>query len=100
MKKIDVDVVVGLALDGGASASPPGQAAVSPPPSPGRTALSIIGTPFLIAFKIPVCVISAVMAGALVGAAQLASTSDAASVEQALGEGLETNCGPPYVVDP
>jgi hypothetical protein len=100
MHKIALALVLALALAGCASASPPGQATVSPPPSPGRTALSIISTPFLIAFKIPVCIISAVMAGALVGAAQLGSTSDAASVEQALGEGLETNCGPPYVVDP
>ncbi len=71
-----------------------------PPPSPGRTALSVIGTPFLLAFKIPVCVVSAVMAAPLAGAAELAGTSQADSLEQSLGEGLERNCGPPYAVAP
>jgi len=100
MHKIVLALAVTLALAGCASTPPPDQAAASPPPSPGRTAVNIIGTPFLIAFKIPVCAITAVVAGAIAGAAQLGSASGAASVDQALGEGLETNCGPPYVVDP
>lgn len=91
MHKIALALVLALALAGCASA---------PPSSPGRTALSVIGTPFLIAFKIPVCVVSAALAAPLAGAAELAGTSQAASLEQSLADGLERNCGPPYVVAP
>jgi hypothetical protein len=72
----------------------------TPPPSPGETALSVIGTPFLLALKIPVCIVSAAIAAPLAGAAELANTYQAASLEEALGDGLESNCGPPYVVAP
>jgi hypothetical protein len=91
MHKIALALVPALALTGCAS---------TPPPSPGRTALSVIGTPFLLAFKIPVCVVSAAVAVPLAGAAELAGTSQAASLEQSLGDGLEKNCGPPYMVVP
>jgi hypothetical protein len=90
-----------LILAGCTSAPPPGQTAASPPPSPGRTAISIIGTPLLIALKIPVCVVSAAMAGALTGlAGALGGTSGSASLEQSLGDDVEKNCGPPYVLNP
>jgi hypothetical protein len=91
MKKIALAFVLALVLVGCASESQP---------SPGSTALSVIGTPFLLAFKIPVCVVSAVVAAPLAGAAELAGTSQAVSLEPSLGDGLERNCGPPYVVAP
>src|SRR5438034_959636 len=72
-----------------------------PPPPPGRTAVSIIGTPFLIAFKIPVCIVSAAMAGAMTGVAgALGGNGGPASLEQSLGEGVEKNCGPPWALNP
>jgi hypothetical protein len=91
MHKIAPAVVLALALAGCANA---------PPQTPGSTALSVIGTPFLLAFKIPVCIVSAAIAAPLAGAAELARTSQAFYLEQSLGEGLESNCGPPYVVSP
>jgi hypothetical protein len=91
MHKIALAVVLALALGGCAD---------SRPTSPGSTALSVIGTPFLLAFKIPTCIVSAALAAPLAGAAELARTSQAFSLEQSLGDGLESNCGPPYVVSP
>jgi hypothetical protein len=91
MHKIAPALVLALALCGCASA---------PPQSPGSTALSVIGTPFLLAFKIPVCIVSAALAAPLAGAAELARTNQAYGIEQSLGDGLEDNCGPPYVVGP
>jgi hypothetical protein len=91
MHKIALILALALALTNCAS---------TPPPRPGKTALSVIGTPFLLAFKIPVCVVSAAVAAPLAGAAELANTYQAASLEEALGDGLESNCGPPYVVAP
>jgi hypothetical protein len=90
-------VILTLSLAGCAGA--PGSEA-SPPGSAGRTALSVIGTPFLIAFKIPVCVASAAIAVPLASAAQLAGTEQGARLEDNLGDGLERNCGPPYVLAP
>jgi hypothetical protein len=66
--------------------------------SAGDTFISIVGTPFLIAFKIPVCVASVVIAAPLAGAAALTPSSD--ETRQTLGSGLTENCGPPYVLTP
>ena len=65
--------------------------------------ISVVGTPFLIALKIPVCVASIAIAAPLAGASQLAeSTSviDEYSLRRDLDEGLVHNCGPPYAVSP
>lgn len=62
---------------------------------------SVIGTPFLIAFKIPTCVVSIAIAAPLAGASQLAEPSptvDPLSLRRDLDEGLVHNCGPPYYV--
>jgi len=102
MHKIGPALVLALALAGCVNQPPPSQAgAPPPPPPPGRTAVSIIGTPFLIAFKIPVCIVSAAMAGAMTGVAgALRSDGGPASLEQSLGEGVEKNCGPPWALNP
>jgi hypothetical protein len=68
--------------------------------NPGKTAVSVIGTPFLLAFKIPVCIATAVIAGPIAGAAALTSNDGGAGVQRVLGEGLDANCGPPYVLEP
>jgi len=65
--------------------------------------ISVVGTPFLIAFKIPTCVVSVAIAAPLAGASQLAEPSpviDPPSLRRDLDEGLIHNCGPPYVVAP
>ncbi len=66
--------------------------------SAGNTFISVVGTPFLIALKIPFCVASVAIAAPLAGAAAL--TPDGRDTQQALGAGLASNCGPPYVVNP
>src|SRR5260370_11452808 len=95
-------LVVLLALAGCTSPppSPPQGDIAAAPPSAGRIALSVIGTPFLVAFKIPVCVVSAAVAAPLAGVAELAGTFQGNLLEADLGDGLESNCGPPYVLTP
>jgi hypothetical protein len=66
--------------------------------SAGNTFISVVGTPLLIALKIPFCVASVAIAAPLAGAAAL--TPDGRDTQQALGAGLASNCGPPYVVNP
>lgn len=66
--------------------------------SPGDTFISIVGTPFLIAFKIPVCIASVAIAAPLAGAAAL--TPGSGETRRTLGAGLAENCGPPYVLTP
>jgi hypothetical protein len=98
MHRTALAVLLALAL-AGCVIQPPSDAAAGPP-HPGRTALSVIGTPFFIAFKIPACIVSAAIAAPLAGVAQLAGTAQGASIEGDLGDGLESNCGPPYVLTP
>lgn len=74
------------------------QAQPSSGSSAGNTFISIVGTPFLIAFKIPFCAASVAIAAPLAGVAAL--TPDGHDTQQALGAGLASNCGPPYVVNP
>jgi hypothetical protein len=66
----------------------------------GNTFISVVGTPFLIAFKIPVCVASAAIAAPLAGVSALNPDSGGREFREALGAGVAQNCGPPYVVSP
>jgi hypothetical protein len=75
---------------------PPGQAERQP--DAGDTALAVAGTPFLWAVKIPVCVVSAVIAAPIAAAAQL--SVDGQETQRTLGEGVKDNCGPPWVLQP
>ena len=71
-------------------------------PPPGTVA-SAVGTPFYIAFKIPVCAATVVLGGAAAGAQGLAPTSDnyaAHDIRPAVDQGLRENCGPPYLLTP
>ena len=77
----------------------------SNPESPRQEAtfISVVGTPFLIALKIPTCVVSIAIAAPLAGASQLAESSpviDPPSLRRDLDNGLIHNCGPPYAVSP
>jgi hypothetical protein len=78
------------------------QQAGTPPPDDGAAVLAAFGTPFLIVAKIPVCILTVVVA-APVGAAS--SISDPATpfghdIRQGLADGISSNCGPPYAVTP
>jgi hypothetical protein len=65
---------------------------------PGDTFIDIVGTPFLLGFKIPFCLASIVVAGPIAGMSALSPSEDARETERALGAGLAENCGPPYAV--
>jgi hypothetical protein len=70
-----------------------------PATSAGEVAVSVVGTPFLLAFKAVVC------AGSLVIAAPSAAviapaTAWPAKASRCWGEGVARNCGPPYILTP
>jgi len=92
---------------------PPPTAAAPPPPPPppaaavtaqrsGPSFLSIVGTPFLIIFKIPVCLVTAVVAAPLAGLSELPSTANTEGLDMRnqLENGLAQNCGPPWTISP
>ena len=71
------------------------------PPRANENFVSVIGTPFLIAFKIPTCVATIAIAAPIAGAWQLASRGDVfyqPDLRRELDDGVIQNCGPPYVV--
>ena len=71
-------------------------------PNGGRVFLSIVGTPFLLALKIPVCAATIAVAAPLAGVSEISgpATPDGVDLRNNLGDGLGSNCGPPYVVNP
>jgi hypothetical protein len=78
----------------------------SSPPAGGGF-VSAVGTPFLVAFKIPACITTIALAGPLAGAAALipeneplGGDGDRREILHDLDAGLNQNCGPPYVVVP
>ena len=78
---------------GGAQPSAPTTAA-----DPADTFLAVIGTPFRWAVKIPVCVVSAVIAAPIAGAASVAMNGQ--ETTRALRDGVKQNCGPPWAFEP
>ena len=75
------------------------------------TFVSLIGTPFLVAFKIPVCATTIAISGPIAGASALAQPSaeevtlahdpdPRRQLQRALNDSLVENCGPPYVITP
>jgi hypothetical protein len=81
--------------------TPPREAGAPPGRSDaGNTLLAVVGTPFLIALKIPVCVVSVAVAAPLAGASAFGGEGSARATRRVLGEGIEQNCGPPYVLSP
>ena len=78
---------------------------VGPPPPPpaaraGAGAVSVLGTPFYVAFKAGVCAASAALAAPVAAVAGVGAGPRAAETLDALGAGLALNCGPPYVLVP
>ena len=91
MKKQAIAVLVALTAAGCAS---------SPPPDAQQSTINTLGTPFLIAFKIPVCAVTVALAAPLAGATGLAPTYDSRVIRAELDESVRQNCGPPYVLAP
>jgi hypothetical protein len=84
-----------LLLAGCAEPPPPQVQMVSP--------VSVIGTPFLIAFKVPACIATVVLAGPATALQQMAApTQDGLQpdLRPVFEAGIDQNCGPPYYVVP
>jgi len=93
MRSAMAAAILALALAG--CATSPG------PPRGNGTFVDVIGTPLLIALKIPTCVASIVIAAPIAGASRLADPGDifyGPDLRRDLDDGLIQNCGPPYVV--
>ena len=65
----------------------------------GQWAVAIIGTPVYLAMKTVVCGASLVVAAPTAAVIALADSPYAMGVDK-LGDGVATNCGPPYVLSP
>ncbi len=91
-------VAIFLALSLGACAAPPTNAN-GPQPDPGGAAvLSVLGTPFLLALKLPICTATLLVAAPAAGASELDPQGGMA--RRVLADGVAQNCGPPYAVTP
>jgi class 3 adenylate cyclase len=72
-------------------------------PTAESTIVSVIGTPFLIAFKIPVCAVTLAVAAPAAGAASMVPPEDnpqPGKAQRVLADGVRANCGPPYAIAP
>ncbi|HWE75568.1 MAG TPA: hypothetical protein VG328_20585 [Stellaceae bacterium] len=75
----------------------------APPPDEQVSIASAVGTPFLIALKVPVCIATVAVAGPAAALQQLAAPNQDGlqpDIRPALDAGIYENCGPPYVVTP
>jgi hypothetical protein len=91
--------VLGLAACTTTTARMPNGVAITTTNRP--SVVSVVGTPFLLAFKVPVCVGSLVLAGPIAGISMLTPpTPDKIELRDDLERGTEENCGQPYVVTP
>jgi hypothetical protein len=79
-------------------ARPPAGVAESPAERAGEVVVSVVGTPFLLAFKTAICGATVVVAAPI--AAFSALTPHGGEAIDTLGEGIAINCGPPYVLSP
>jgi hypothetical protein len=70
-----------------------------PRASPAGWAVSIVGTPFALVFKTAVCAASLVIAAPIAGLLVL-DPDPYGEGHEILGDGIASNCGPPYVVSP
>jgi hypothetical protein len=67
---------------------------------PGNAAVSVLGTPFYLAFKGATCAASAAIAVPVAGIAASSNSHFAPEIQRGLGDGINQNCGPPYVLSP
>ena len=68
-------------------------------PHAGQWAVAAIGTPFYLAFKTALCGATLAVSAPAAAAASLSTSTYAMSVDQ-FGDGVATNCGPPYMLSP
>jgi len=63
--------------------------------------VSVVGTPFLIALKAPICVATLTLGGPAAAAQQLAAPNEDdpdSDIRPAINAAIAENCGPPYAV--
>jgi hypothetical protein len=87
------------------SAPPPpaaaGTSTTTQPSSASSSLLSVIATPFLIAIKIPTCILTLGMAAPLAGISEIAGqNAGTRDMKKQLSYGVDQNCGPPWAVSP
>ncbi len=87
-----------LAAALGACSSPPSAPEGAATPSASSVVLSVLGTPFLIAVKIPVCTATLLIAAPAAGASE--AVASGAKAREVLADGVAQNCGPPYLLTP
>ena len=90
-------ILAGLAA---CTVGPDGRLPGEPPPNGGNVAASAVGTPFLVAFKVPLCLATLAVAAPGAAIAGLAPSVDGREAQLALGDGVNANCGPPWAVAP
>jgi hypothetical protein len=73
---------------------------VPPPPPEGAGAVTAVGTPTLIALKVPLCVATLAIAAPGSAISAMVPTSDGVDGERYFAWGVARNCGPPWVVQP
>jgi hypothetical protein len=76
--------------------------AYAPAPISGPTVVSVVGTPFLLAFKIPACAATLAIGAPLAGLTGLADPYRFApsAVRVELDHAVTQNCGPPWILPP
>ncbi len=82
-----------------------GCASTEATPASSPSFVGIVGTPWLVALKIPVCAATIVAAGPIAAVAALSNPGIDANLAETdtraqLDLSLNQNCGPPYVVTP
>jgi class 3 adenylate cyclase len=98
MKHLGLTLLLAIGLS--ACAAAPKDATA---PTAESTIVSVIGTPFLIAFKIPVCAVTLAVAAPAAGAAAMVPPEDnpePGTARRVLADGVRANCGPPYAIAP
>jgi hypothetical protein len=81
-------ILLALALVG--CASPPN------PPNTAQSVVDVVATPFLVALKIPVCAVSVGLAAPIAGFTAVSGDMGGPEMRRELGDGIATNCGPPW----
>jgi hypothetical protein len=72
--------------------------AADDPAAPARAATDAVATTGLVAVKVPACAATVVVGGLAAGIAALSPDPHAPDVQESVSEGVDHNCGPPYVV--
>jgi hypothetical protein len=67
---------------------------------PEDAVTSVLGTPFYLAFKSMTCAVGVAIAAPVAGIAALSESYFAPAIQRGLGDGINQNCGPPYVLSP